>query len=265
MTNTGTGDYEEVYSIGNPGFGMSALAYPGVPLPKARRDYDALELSARRLMSGGWALNASYTYSRLYGNYSGLSQSDENGRVVPYTGRGYDNPLMLFNEKGQPVYGPLATDRPHQVKVTGTYAAPFRINASLFQTLASGLPVTRTVAVTMPYFPVMYQGRMSDDRTPVLSQTDIFVQKEFSFRDRQRLAFGITVTNLFNQATVISKSSSESDDGVALTLNEADFYAGRLDFRQMMADQKIPTSPLFMKADGFLAPRSIRLMLKWTF
>ena len=63
------------------------------------------------------------------------------------------------------------------------------------------------LAFVMPGFtyPVMYLGRMSDGRTPALSQSDMYVQKEFLLRDRYRLAVGFTVTNLFNQATVTSK------------------------------------------------------------
>ncbi len=256
-------DYEEEYSIGNPGFGRSTLAYPGVPMPKAVRDYDAFELSARRLMSRGWALNASYTYSRLWGNYSGLSESDEEGRVSPYVGRGYDNPIMMFDQKGSPVYGPLATDRPHQVKITGTYAGPFRTHFSLFQTLASGVPVSRLAFIMPVSYGVMYLGRMSDSRTPVLSQSDMYVQKEFLLRDRYRLAFGFTVTNLLNQATVISKYPFQTDDNI--DLSQADYYAGRLNLEQLIANQNIPLDPGFLKSWAFQPPRSLRLMLKWTF
>jgi hypothetical protein len=256
--------YEEDYTIGNPGFGRATLAYPGVPMPKAVRDYDAFELSARRLMRGNWALNASYTYSRLWGNYSGLSESDEEGRVSPYVGRGYDNPVIMFDEKARPVYGLLATDRPHQVKITGTYAGPFRTSFTLFQVFASGVPVSRVVGV-MPCcgYPVMYQGRMSDGRTPALSRSDVYVQKEFLLRDRYRVAIGMTVTNLLNQATVTSIYPRQTDD--LIDLKEPDFYAGTLDFRQLIAEQNIPRDPQFLKPLAFQSPRSIRLMLKWTF
>jgi hypothetical protein len=257
-------DYEEVYTIGNPGFGRATLAYPGVALPKAKRNYDALELSVRRLMSQRWALFASYTYSRLWGNYSGLSQSDEEGRVSPYVGRIYDYPLMMFDEKAKPVYGRLATDRPHQGKITASYMAPFGITATLFQYVGSGLPVSREVPVFPgSYFPVMYHGRLSDGRTPVLTQSDIYVQKEFRLKERYRLAIALNASNLFNQSTVISKYVNQTDD--ALAINEADFYAGKLDFEKLIVEQKLLLDPGFMKDRYFQAPLSIRLMVKFTF
>lgn len=44
-------------------------------------DYDAVELALDKRHSGDWSARVSYTWSRLYGNYSGLAQSDEDGRV----------------------------------------------------------------------------------------------------------------------------------------------------------------------------------------
>ena len=89
------------YVIGNPGYHRATEATAGVPFPKAVRDYDAMELVGRKLLDRNWALTASYTWSRLYGNYSGLSQSDENGRTSPNTGGTFDAPLAMFEENGQ--------------------------------------------------------------------------------------------------------------------------------------------------------------------
>jgi hypothetical protein len=51
-------------------------------------------------MRNNWYLRTSYLWSRLYGNYSGLSQSDENGRTSPNVGRLWDYPLMMFQDGG---------------------------------------------------------------------------------------------------------------------------------------------------------------------
>lgn len=258
--------YNEVYTVGNPGFGVAAFAHPGVPLPKARRDYDAVELTVRRLLVGGWSFNGSYLWSRLHGNMSGLSQSDEEGRVSPNVGRAYDYPAMMFDEKGRPVYGPLATDRPHQLKVFGTYATRFGLTASVFQLVASGLPITREVAILPPsYYPMMYKGRMSDGRTPTLSQTDLYLQQEFRLSPNRRLSLGLGVMNLFNQGTVISVFPTETDAAAGIVLDEADLYAGRLDFAQLMAQQHVVKDPRFLMPQAYQAPRTIKLMARLTF
>jgi len=61
--------------VGNPGYHRATIAYPGVALPKAVRDYDGVELAARRPLTNHWAFHVSYLWSRLDGNFSGLSQS----------------------------------------------------------------------------------------------------------------------------------------------------------------------------------------------
>jgi hypothetical protein len=260
-------DGNEVYTIGNPGYGVAKYAYPGVLLPRAVRDYDAIEVGVRQLMHRNWAFYASYLWSRLHGNYSGLSQSDENGRVAPNVGRVYDNAFVMFDEQAQPVYGPLATDRPHQFKGQVVYQAPFRLSVGVFQFVGSGLPVTREVAVVSgSSFPMQYLGRLSDGRTPVLTQTDLYVQQDIGTAWRQsRFSIGFSVTNLFNQDTTISKYSTETEQGTAIDVSEADFFAGRFDVQQAMTNQLIATDARFLLPNAFQAPRTAKVILKWSF
>ena len=258
--------YNEVYTVGNPGFHRATVAYPGVALPKAVRDYDAVEFAARRPLANHWAFSVSYLWSRLYGNHSGLSQSDENGRVSPNVGRVYDYPAIMFDQSGRPVYGNLATDRPHQLKAFLVYSAGLGLSVSAFQYVGSGLPVTREAAVLPPsYYPMQYLGRMSDGRMPTMSQTEVYVQHDFTITKGTRLSAAIGVMNLFNQGTVNSKFVMETETGAGITFSEADLYAGRLDFQQLMVQQKVLRDPRFLMANGYQPPRSARIMIKWTF
>ena len=155
--------------------------------------------SARKQLDRNWALTASYVWSRLYGNYSGLSESDENGRTEPNIGGTFDAPLALFGGDGRPLYGRLATDRPHQFKAQFIYTAPFGVNVGVFQSLASGLPVSRFAVLAPGIAPVFYAGRGSDGRTPALSQTDVSVQYVLALGGSKRLTVGLNVLNLFDQ------------------------------------------------------------------
>jgi hypothetical protein len=259
-------DYNEIYTIGNPGFGRATIAYAGVALPKAVRDYDAVELAVRRIMSHGWSLDASYTWSRLHGNYSGLSQSDEDGRTSPNVGRLYDYPITLFGEDGRPVLGPLATDRPHQLKLHGVWSSSFGLSAGLLQLVATGVPITREAAVLPPNnYPAQYLGRLSDGRTPALSQTDVYLQQDLRWGKRYRLSLAVSVTNLLDQNTVISKFETETEQGSGLQLDEGAYYAGQVDIESLFDLQQVARDPRFLMADAFQAPRTIRLMLRWSF
>ena len=72
LEDIGTTDagQNELYTVGNPGFGWAATFYPvggtePIALPKAKRDYDAVELAVNRRLSSHWSARASYTWSRL--------------------------------------------------------------------------------------------------------------------------------------------------------------------------------------------------------
>ena len=142
-------DQNEIYLIANPGFGIASTVYDvngntytTPAYPEAVRDYDSLEFVWNKLLANNWSLRTSYMWSRLYGNYSGLSQSDENGRTSPNVGRAFDYPLMMFNQSGEAEFGLLGTDRPHQFKAQGLYIFPFGTSVGANFVASSGIPVT---------------------------------------------------------------------------------------------------------------------------
>ncbi len=268
-----TGSYNEdgeIYVIANPGIGMTSLACadcsPQVPLPKARRDYDAVELSFTKNMSKNWYLRGSYQWSRLYGNYSGLDQTDENGRMSPNTGRLYDYPTMSFDEGGYDVEGALATDRPHQFKAQFIYSFNFGMTMGLNEYIASGIPKTREMqTVAASGYPLFYMGRGSDGRMPTYSQTDFYVQQEFKVGKSKRAQISVNVLNLFNQRTGTNYYSLWSASGGYITFDEADFYAHKLDFDQLAAAQHVAKDPRFMLDSGYQTPIQARIGFKFLF
>ena len=214
------------YTIGNPGYGRATIAFPGVAFPKAVRDYDAVEVVGRKLLDRNWALTASYVWSRLYGNYSGLSESDENGRTEPNIGGTFDSAIALFDETGAALYGPLATDRPHQAKTQLDLRGADRRQPRR-------VPVRRQRSTCDPRGDVpaqqgarVLQGRASDGRTPVLSQTDLNAHNSHGRRHR-RITVGLNVTNVFNQSRGISRYSIETDQGDQVDISQADYYGGK--------------------------------------
>jgi hypothetical protein len=255
----------EIYIIANPGFGLTAFAWEGVPYPKAIRDYDSVEFVYNKLFANNWSLRTSYMWSRLYGNYSGLSQSDENGRTSPNVGRVFDYPLMMFNETGAAEYGLLPTDRPHQFKAQALYLFPFGTSIGANFYASSGIPVTREISVIPPNnFPMQYLGRGSDGRMPVYSQTDINIQHEFRLAGSRRLQFSLNVLNLFNQKTATNRSIGYQDSNGVL-FDEASFYANGVNMEQLIKEQHIVQNPLFMKDSGFQGQLTARFGVKFLF
>lgn len=210
------------YPLGNPGEGIFKLetnhisATPDFPMPKPKRQYDALELSFNRRFTKSWFLGANYTYSRLYGNYSGLSSTDEiavngwlNYQTPEYaiarpginTTLYYDSEAFLLDSKGRYLNGRLATDRPHVFKAYGSYSFAWGTSLSANFYAGSGTPLS-TLLEDNYWDPMTINGRGDMGRTPILSQTDLMVSHEFKIRGGKVLRVEFNLMNVFNQKTV---------------------------------------------------------------
>jgi hypothetical protein len=264
----------EQYYITNPGFGYSIdpakfpKGYPVPATPKAQRDYDALELRAEKRFSKGYFLNASYTLSRLYGNYGGLASSDENGRTSPNVNRYFDEAWMSYDSRGSLVEGRLASDRPHTFKFAGSYDLKTKLGTTRFAPiyqLYAGTPITSEVSVQD--VPVFAFGRGDAGRTPVFQQADLlFVQDFRGFTESQKFRFELNINNLFNSASVLdrSKSYTHPNDGSITFENTADIFKG-YSVAKGMKDNEIRIDPQFYKANSFQGPRSLRLGIHFFF
>jgi hypothetical protein len=222
-----------------------------------------MELTIDKRLSDRWSARASYTLSRLYGNYPGLSQTDENGRTSPNVGRSFDYPLMAFDGHGDVVLGRLPTDRPHQFKVQANYEMPWGTLVGANEYIASGIPVTReAAAIAGSSFPIQYLGRLSDGRTPTISQTDFTLSHSFRFGSSRSLVLGMDIINLFDQKTAINKNMTQLQNS-NVEFSEADFYAGRVDF--LAEANKAVQNPLFLQVSDYQPPRIIRFNARFSF
>lgn len=224
----------EVYTIGNPGFGQTDsklfTAPNGQPLtPKAKREYDGVEFRFDHQIREGALkhLNyfASYTWSRLYGNWAGLANSDEAGRSQPNVSRAFDLTQGNFDSKGMNVFGRLATDRPHQFKIFANYEFKTRAGTtdlSIGQVAFSGTPLTSTVSYIVPVF---FNGRGDLGRSPVYTQTDAYVAHTFRLSERVTAKIDANAINLLNQAAVTNVVAAINRNG-NLVITVPQFFQG---------------------------------------
>ena len=213
----GLGESEN-YPIGNPGEGYDlqldkAVGY--VKSAKPQRLYNALEIVVNKRLSNNYFFNANYTFSRLYGNYSGLASSDEAGRTSPAVNRFFDYAINGFTATGEKDNGRLATDRPHAFKAYGGYTFDWWKNKShstdlsFFYTALQGTPVTTFVTVVATSIPLSKRGDLG--RTPIFTQTDLSLTHRYKIGGdgRYSLAFDFNVLNAFNQNTVIGLTTAK--------------------------------------------------------
>lgn len=207
----------EAYIIGNPGRGLHLESLRTFGYNKAarpQRRYDGLEFVVEKRLSNNWYFNANYTYSRLYGNYTGLASSDEphllDGRLAPGVSRAFDLPFIGFTAEGEPDNGRLPTDRPHVFNVYGAYIFNWfggKTNStelSAFQTVTSGLPMTTYIFGQSSVTPQIFNRRGNLGRTPTFTQTDFSVTHRYRFGRDERftMAFDLNMLNLWDQDTV---------------------------------------------------------------
>lgn len=262
------GSTAEQYFIANPGEGVAkyilGTSFPALPKPK--REYNGFELEATKRFANRWSLHATYLYSTLKGNYSGLANSDEaqatpgTARTSPNVNRAFDNLFNLFDDKGQPVTGNLATDRPHQIKAQVAYSFPFGLTAGLNQYSASGTPFsTEFYYEGVPYFAY---GRGDMGRSPWFNQTDLNLVQDFKLAGRYTLQFGVNVLNLFDSKTAVNIYDQYSQDSLAVS--NTNFFKG-FDPKAQCAAQKCTLDASYGKANTFQSPREVRFSARLLF
>ena len=217
----------EAYIIGNPGRGLvcEISTDGGRPCDLAERKYDAFEARVD-LRRAKYFFNASYTWSRLFGNYSGLASSDEAGRTSPNVSRLFDLPFASYTATGEPNNGLLATDRPHVFKAYGGYSFDWNDNktnvttVSAFTTLQSGTPLTSIISL-YSLSPFILNRRGDLGRTEMFSETDLSVSHRYKFGRDNRFSLEpyINFRNLFDERNVL---------GVQATYTATNFSASTL-------------------------------------
>jgi hypothetical protein len=268
----------EVFIIGNPGLGLSSTIANGSRLTsvEAVRDYDALEVRLDKRFSNNYFFNASYTFSRLFGNYAGLATSDEFGRASPNVGRAFDSLAFGFTATGEQDLGRLATDRPHSFKAYGGYNFDFSqsntTEISAFTTLQSGSPVTSRVDI-LGITTIPLNGRGDLGRTDMFKQTDLGIRHRYRFgRDNRFTLVGeLDVLNLFDSDSELNRfesidpgiSFSEGDFGFATTQDFIRAFQTRSFRNEILAD--ITQDARFNLPNAFQAGRNIRFGFRFLF
>ncbi len=120
-------------------FTVDAFDRIGTMFERPIRNYDAWTLRFTKRFAKRWLLYASYTYSRLIGNYDGSLDRDT-GAVNLGASTQYDTPELVRNS-----FGPLYDNRPHLLKLDGSYQFDLgdlgRLSLGTSFRFASGTPI----------------------------------------------------------------------------------------------------------------------------
>ncbi|MBE3131919.1 MAG: hypothetical protein IMZ55_00455 [Acidobacteria bacterium] len=179
------------------------VAYVLTNQPDFWRGYQGFELAARKRLSSGWMLNASFSYN--------------DARVHYDSERAYEDPTNienLNNAQYAPSY-PTSTGLPDVYvnarwifRVSGSYRTPFwGINLAGFFDSRSGYPFIANIQT--PSRPngggisYVYLDKLGDNRLAALRTLDFRIDRSFTF-GRLKLVPAMDVFNLLNANTPLS-------------------------------------------------------------
>jgi len=253
----------ETFLIVNPGFGPNAVnladSCTSAPLGcppniKAARSYDGVEFRLTKATSKNWFGMFSYTYSKLRGNYSGLTSTDladgGGGRNAPNNSRAFDESFFQYDAYGRSSSGPLGTDRPNAFKGYTYYRIPWKggrtsTNVGWFQTLYSGTPMGTYIDVGNSFsqppfsggFPVFPEDRgkfakisLVPDSSGVLvptvtslcsCRTPWYIQSDASFKQEIKVNKSNEAQVLTFEANVLNLFNRQSATGFYSQLDSA--------------------------------------------
>ncbi len=242
------------FYIGNPGSSFADLLHRPLVIPNAAgvnylttvpfcaecpgvvgpiRNYDGVQFRLTRRGGSKWYGSASYTYSKLRGNYPGLTNTDPTdgggGRHSPNNSRLFDLPNMTYLANGKIDSGPLSTDRPNTVNAYGYYRLHWLGMDTMIGAIQSAfqgspintcLPVVGTSSACQwangrgeflqlsraATGDINVTGVKSNDRTPAFFQTDLVLSHEIKVsktHENYRLVFEVNGYNMLNQHSAV--------------------------------------------------------------
>nr|WP_233261502.1 TonB-dependent receptor [Vitiosangium sp. GDMCC 1.1324] len=243
------------YFIGNPGRGIASQ------FPKAVRDYDAVSVYLNKAFSDLWLVQASYTWSSLRGNYSGLYRP-ENNVLAPNVTSDFDLISLTQNHTG-----PLPLDHTHAVKLFGAKEFSLSPTASLNVGLSyrglSGAPLNvlgSDYIYGTGFTFILPRG--SGGRLPWVHNVDAHLGLNYKLTQSVTAAITLDSFNLFNFQAVTSVDQNYTFDNMDPLVNGK---TSDLESVKNRAGTAPALNPNYQKPTSYQTPRSIRFGARLSF
>jgi hypothetical protein len=227
--------------------------------PKPERTYDAITLSVNKRFAKHWFTRASYTYSRLVGNYGGLFQTEGN-YFAPNGSNAWDTPDLYNNQRGY-----LPNDRPNQGRLDGYWSHPLgkgTITFGLSFSARSGMPRNYLSAWYFGNAHNMLLPRGSGGRTPPVTQFDGKIMYGRPIGAGMTMEAYLDLFNLFNQQATMLTDDVYTYDLAPSIINGT---TTDLKFAKNFAGGPITKNPNYGNALAYQLPFSGRLGLRILF
>jgi hypothetical protein len=217
----------------------------------------------------------SYTYSSLWGNYTGLTTTDQSdggitGRNSPDTTRSFDEPFYYFGANGKSNNGKLPTDRPNVLKSYVYYTLPWWkhqiASAGIFEQALQGTPVgsyidldygsSSPIEATYVFGRDQWANETSNAagaitlgapyarRTPWYTQSDLNAKDEIKVGDHEAISFEATALNALNQRSVVAYNQAMNSWNfeTAMYIGSSNFGSGAALYQALEGGYNVQSS-----------------------
>ncbi len=259
----------EFYYNTNPGEGWSLPISKGGKFqdkywecPKPNWNYWGVNLALEKRFSNNWQGGLNYTWSRTTGCYGGLSSTDENGRNSPNVERYYDLWFVQYDLHGNPLDGPLPSDRPHYFKVYGSYAFPFGLTVGVIGYGRSGQPLSTIISLNN--INVYPENRFDKgERLPFQVWADIYAEYNLRIAKKYNVNINLNVFNVTNTKVATGKNTNLAMNRVTLAATDDEILSKNLDYKTLI--KNLDPNPLYDKDSTFFGTWSARLGFRFSF
>ena len=212
----------------------------------AERKYRGITVELNRRLKNKWGANLSYTWSKFEGNFD-LDYAA--GATFNTSSTIQDGPGGNVEEPNR--YGLLNQDRPHVVKLFGTFQPLERFNLGVFFRVQSGRAWNAVARDNTGNGTVInYLEKAGSRRTPTWSNLDLLAAYRLPVGKRH-VTLEARVLNVLNSQTVLSYNATQFND-----LNVA--------ANGSILAYTIP-NPLFNTPNSYATPRRILLSALMSF
>lgn len=164
------------------------------------RDYNGIELTARKRFTNKWLMNSSYTWNSTVLDYPSVTDFSTTADPTNFD--------FTNGADSGGLNGPRWT-----AKLSGMYALPWNMSVAAFYNLRDGLQFNRTLlspnrtgSLGTVSALVKQQGT---EHYPTFSQLDLHWDKSLLFGQR-RIQFNVDAFNLTNAATVLARQTRQN-------------------------------------------------------
>jgi hypothetical protein len=228
--------------------------------PRPERTTNALTLTMRQRFVRRWLAQASYTFSRTTGNFTGPYAADYDQLDPGFTGQ-YDYVEMMLNGDG-----PLPTDRPHNFRADGAYELP--VGRGVLTSGLGFMAMSGRLASYLGSHPVQGPNhifilpRGTAGRSPLLTRVDLRMGFRMPLPGATSLEAFVEIFNVLNQRT-----ATRLDE--AYTLDNVDPIVGGdeqdLALLKDLDGGPVRKNPNFLQPIAYQAPIAGRMGLRFVF